>query len=48
LPAQSLEVYFPCKLGGVVIGGVGSAFWGVVAGAVALFVQQYGLRKNNS
>ena len=32
-------------LSGVVIAGVGSAFWGVVAGAVALFVQQYGLAK---
>jgi benzoate membrane transport protein len=27
-----------------VIAGIGSAFWGVVAGALALFVQQYGLR----
>jgi len=25
----------------VVIVGVGSAFWGVVAGSIALFVQQY-------
>ena len=29
-------------LSGVVIAGVGSAFWGVVAGALALFVQQFG------
>jgi benzoate membrane transport protein len=27
-----------------VIAGVGSAFWGVVAGSVALFVQQYAKR----
>ena len=31
-------------LSGVTIAGVGSAFWGVVAGAIALFVQQYGRR----
>ncbi len=48
LPAQSLDVFVPCKLSGVVIGGVGSAFRGVVAGSVALFVQQYGFRKNKS
>ena len=29
----------------VVIAGVGSAFWGVVAGGVALFVQQYGQQR---
>ena len=29
-------------LSGVVIAGIGAAFWGVVAGGVALFVQQYG------
>ena len=29
-------------LSGVVIASIGSAFWGVVAGAEALFVQQYG------
>lgn len=29
-------------LSGVVVAGVGSAFWGVVAGSFALFVQQYG------
>ena len=29
-------------LSNVVIAGIGSAFWGVTAGALALFVQQYG------
>ena len=32
---------FLVTLSGVVIAGVGSAFWGVVAGGLALFVQQY-------
>ncbi|MBU1353175.1 MAG: benzoate/H(+) symporter BenE family transporter [Gammaproteobacteria bacterium] len=32
---------FLVTLSGVVIAGVGSAFWGVVAGSFALFVQQY-------
>ena len=35
-------ITFLVTLSGVVIAGVGSAFWGVVAGAIALFVQQYG------
>ena len=34
-------ITFLVTLSGVVIGGVGSAFWGVVAGSLALFVQQY-------
>jgi benzoate membrane transport protein len=29
-------------LSGVVVAGVGSAFWGVVAGALALLVQHIG------
>ncbi len=32
---------FLVTLSGVTVAGVGSAFWGVVAGSVALFVQQY-------
>lgn len=32
---------FLVTLSGVVIAGVGSAFWGVVVGGLALFVQQY-------
>jgi benzoate membrane transport protein len=34
-------VTFLVTLSGVVIAGVGSAFWGVVAGTLALFVQQW-------
>jgi benzoate membrane transport protein len=32
---------FLVTLSGVTLAGVGSAFWGVVAGAAALLVQQY-------
>lgn len=39
---EAAIITFLVTLSGVVIAGVGSAFWGVVAGAVALFVQQYG------
>lgn len=35
-------ITFLVTLSGVAIAGIGSAFWGVVAGAIALFVQQYG------
>jgi benzoate membrane transport protein len=35
-------------LSSVVIAGIGSAFWGVVAGALALFVQQYGAARKAS
>ena len=38
---EAAMVTFLITLSGVVIGGVGSAFWGVVAGAVALAVQHY-------
>lgn len=41
---EAAIITFLVTLSGVVIVGVGSAFWGVVAGAVALFVQQYGKR----
>lgn len=34
-------ITFLVTLSGVVIAGIGSAFWGVVAGAIALFVQQW-------
>ena len=43
---EAAIITFLVTLSGVVIAGVGSAFWGVVAGAVALFVQQYGKRKS--
>ena len=42
---EAAIITFLVTLSGVVIAGVGSAFWGVVAGALALFVQQYGKRK---
>lgn len=35
-------ITFLVTLSGVVVGGVGSAFWGVAAGALALAVQHYG------
>lgn len=34
-------ITFLVTLSGVTLAGIGSAFWGVVAGAVALFVQQW-------
>jgi len=42
---EAALVTFLVTLSGVVIAGVGSAFWGVVAGVLALFVQQYGLKQ---
>ncbi len=39
---EAALITFLVTLSGVAIAGIGSAFWGVVAGAVALFVQQYG------
>ncbi|WP_332777032.1 benzoate/H(+) symporter BenE family transporter [Polaromonas sp.] len=42
---EAALITFLVTLSGVVIAGVGSAFWGVVAGALALFVQQYGQPK---
>ena len=39
---EAALITFLVTLSGVVIAGIGSAFWGVVAGAIALFVQQYG------
>lgn len=44
---EAALITFLVTLSGVVIAGVGSAFWGVVAGAVALFVQQYGLHQKS-
>ncbi|MBL0944858.1 MAG: benzoate/H(+) symporter BenE family transporter [Hydrogenophaga sp.] len=40
---EAALITFLVTLSGVVIAGIGSAFWGVVAGALALFVQQYGV-----
>lgn len=41
---EAALITFLVTLSGVVVAGIGSAFWGVVAGAMALFVQQYGLK----
>jgi benzoate membrane transport protein len=41
---EAALITFLVTLSGVVIAGIGSAFWGVVVGAIALFVQQYGLK----
>ena len=41
---EAALITFLVTLSGVVIAGVGSAFWGVVAGSFALFVQQYSRR----
>ena len=38
---EAALITFLVTLSGVVIAGIGSAFWGVVAGAVALLVQNY-------
>ncbi len=38
---EAALVTFLVTLSGLSLGGVGSAFWGVVAGAVTLFVQQW-------
>jgi len=44
---EAALITFLVTLSGVVIAGIGSAFWGVLAGAAALFVQQYGSRKTD-
>jgi benzoate membrane transport protein len=38
---EAALITFLVTLSGVVIAGIGSAFWGVVAGSLTLFVQQY-------
>jgi benzoate membrane transport protein len=45
---EAALITFLVTLSGVVIAGIGSAFWGVVAGAIALFVQQYGRSRKNA
>ena len=42
---EAALITFLVTLSGVVVAGIGSAFWGVVAGSVALFVQQYGRKR---
>ena len=39
---EAALITFLVTLSGVSLAGIGSAFWGVVAGSAALFVQQYG------
>jgi benzoate membrane transport protein len=39
---EAAVITFLVTLSGVAIAGIGSAFWGVVAGVIALLVQQYG------
>ncbi len=41
---EAALITFLVTLSGLSIAGIGSAFWGVVAGAVSIFVQQYGRR----
>jgi benzoate membrane transport protein len=41
LHREAAVLTFLVTLSGVVIAGIGSAFWGVVAGTIALFVQKY-------
>ena len=43
---EAALITFLVTLSGVVIAGVGSAFWGVLAGALALFIQQYGAARH--
>jgi benzoate membrane transport protein len=42
---EAALITFLVTLSGVSLGGIGAAFWGVVAGALALFVQQWRLPK---
>jgi len=41
---EAALITFLVTLSGVTLAGIGSAFWGVVAGSIALAVQQYGRR----
>ncbi|MDP1968854.1 MAG: benzoate/H(+) symporter BenE family transporter, partial [Burkholderiaceae bacterium] len=42
---EAALITFLVTLSGLTLFGVGSAFWGVAAGTIALFVQQYGQRR---
>ncbi|MDP3139197.1 MAG: benzoate/H(+) symporter BenE family transporter [Burkholderiaceae bacterium] len=42
---EAALITFLVTLSGLTLFGVGSAFWGVAAGSIALFVQQYGQRR---
>ena len=43
---EAALITFLVTLSGLTLGGIGSAFWGVVAGAIALAVQHYRLRSH--
>jgi benzoate membrane transport protein len=43
---EAALVTFLVTLSGIELLGVGSAFWGVIAGAIALFVQQWRPRRD--
>ncbi|GAD23944.1 benzoate transporter [Acidovorax sp. MR-S7] len=45
---EAALITFLVTLSGVTLAGIGSAFWGVVAGSVALAVQQYGRARPSS
>jgi benzoate membrane transport protein len=42
---EAALITFLVTLSGLSLGGVGSAFWGLVAGGLALFVQQWRPRR---
>ena len=42
---EAALITFLVTLSGLSLGGIGSAFWGLVAGAIALFVQQWRPRR---
>ncbi len=44
---EAALITFLVTLSGLTLAGIGSAFWGVVAGALALFVQQYRLTQRS-
>jgi benzoate membrane transport protein len=44
---EAALITFLVTLSGVVVAGIGSAFWGVVAGSLTLLVQQYGSRTSD-
>ena len=45
---EAALITFLVTLSGVSLAGIGSAFWGVVAGALALFVQQWRPRRRTA
>jgi benzoate membrane transport protein len=45
---EAALITFLITLSGLSFAGIGSAFWGVVAGAIALFVQQWSPRRRSS